>query len=153
MYTGWLVPAALIHTHTRLFTPCFTCTAYTQEPNHNGGAQEDQEDKGTTVYTLPIQEDKGTTVHTLPIQEDKGTTAHTLSTQEYKGTTAHTLPTQEAASITHHTNSLSSNEPPDIAPVDIVIYPKPFHKFSQGYMETLTDVGLTALLHTHSPTL
>ncbi len=169
MYTGWLVPAALIHTHTRLFTPCFTCTAYTQEPNHNGGAQEDQEDKGTTVYTLPIQEDKGTTVHTLPIQEDKGTTAHTLSTQEGKGTTvhtlpiqedkgttahtlstqedkgttAHTLPTQEAASITHHTNSLASNEPPDIAPVDIVIYPKPFHKFSQGYMETLTDVGLT----------
>ena len=68
---------------------------------------------------------------------------HTLPTQEYKGTTAHTLPTQEAASITHHTNSLSSNEPPDIAPVDIVIYPKPFHKFSQGYMETLTDVGLT----------
>ena len=27
--------------------------------------------------------------------------------------------------------------------MDIVIYPKPFHKFSQGYMETLTDVGLT----------
>ncbi len=36
------------HTHTRLFTPCFTCTAYTQEPNHNGGTQED---KGTTAPT------------------------------------------------------------------------------------------------------
>ena len=74
------------HTHTRLFTPCFTCTAYTQEPNHNGGTQED----------------KGTTVHTLPTQEDKGTTA----------------PTQEAVSITHHTNSLASNEPPDVAHVN-----------------------------------
>ncbi len=66
-----------------------------------------------------------------------------LHTQEPNHSGGTHEPTHEDTVSTHHTNSLASSPPPDEQPVDIIISPKPFHKFSQGYMETLTDVGLT----------